>query len=249
MKKNNNYYWMYSKHSIESALLNRKRKIIELMVEVKLERFYREFLDRHKLNIENINFKVVNKSTIIKKIGSLAKYQGVALLVEKINFKKNTILKDNLKKQKFIVIIDQLNDPKNLGSILRISYAFGVKTIIVLDRFMPEENGYIASIAAGTLDKINIYKVSNLINTITFLKKNSWWILGLEAKSLEKCIDLKTEKFNFDKKVLIVGSENKGLRSLVRDHCDILYRIQTKQTDLDSINVVQATSIALFMLA
>ena len=141
-----------------------------------------------------------------------------------------------------------MNDPKNLGSILRVSYAFGVKTVIVLDRFMPEENGYIASVAAGTLDKINIYKVSNLINTITFLKKNNWWILGLEAKSLEKCIDLKTEKSNFDKKVLIVGSENKGLRSLVRDHCDVLYRIQTKQNDLDSINVVQAASIALFML-
>ena len=247
MKKNNSY-WMYGKYSIESALLNRKRKIIQLIVEVKLESYYREFLDRHKLNVKNIKFKVVNKSTIIKKIGSLAKYQGVALLVEKINFKKNMILKEKLKNENFIVIIDQMNDPKNLGSILRVSYAFGVKTVIVLDRFMPEENGYIASIAAGTLDKINIYKVSNLINTITFLKKNNWWILGLEAKSLEKCIDLKTEKSNFDKKVLIVGSENKGLRSLVRDHCDVLYRIQTKQNDLDSINVVQAASIALFML-
>ena len=247
MKKNNNY-WMYSRHSVESALLNRKRKIIELLVEVKLEKFYREFFNKHNLNIKNIDFKSVNKSSIIKKIGGLAKYQGVALLVEKINFKKNTILKEKLYNQDIILIIDQLNDPKNLGSILRVSYAFGVKTVIILDRFMPEENGYVASIAAGTLDKINIFKVSNLINTINYLKKNNWWILGLESKSLQKCVNLKTEKPNLEKKVLIVGSENKGIRSLVRDQCDILYRIKTKQNDLDSINVVQATSIALFML-
>ena len=65
-----------------------------------------------------------------------------------------------------------MNDPKNLGSILRgvFTLLWG-KTVIMLDRFMPEENGYIASIAAGTLDKINIFKVSNLINTINYLKK------------------------------------------------------------------------------
>ena len=65
------------------------------------------------------------------------------------------------------------------------------------------------------------------------------------VKKLENCKNIKEHKNLFRKKVLIIGSENKGLRSLVRDNCDILYRIYTKNDDLDSINVVQATSIAL----
>ena len=64
-----------------------------------------------------------------------------------------------LKEIAFILIIDQLNDSAKLGALLRVSYAFNVKTIITLDRSVPKENSYIASIASGALDKINIFKV------------------------------------------------------------------------------------------
>ena len=62
-------------------------------------------------------------------------------------------------------------------------------------------------------------------------------------------INLKEKQHEFDKKALIIGSENIGLRKLVRENCDVLYRIPTKRYDLDSLNVVQATSIALYELA
>ena len=70
-----------------------------------------------------------------------------------------------------ILIIDQLNDPNNLGALFRIAYAYAIKNIVILDRYMPEENAYIASVASGALDKINIIKVSNLVNIIKLLKK------------------------------------------------------------------------------
>ena len=113
-----------------------------------------------------------------------------------------------------------------IQKLLRVSYAFGVKNIIILDRYMPEENGYIASVASGALDKIKVFKVSNLTNTINFLKKQ---LVGnrFRVKKLENCIDLKNQDIKF-KKVLILGSESKGLRSLVRKNCDILCRISSK---------------------
>ena len=238
---------MYSKHAIENALLNPERKILEMLVEEKFSAFYKTFLKSHNIK-KNININTVSKQTIVKKIGKLAKYQGAALLVEKLFNEEKKLLENSVFDNDFIVIIDQLNDPKNFGALLRVSYAFGVKDIIILDRYMPEENGYISSIASGALDKIKVFKVSNLINTINFLKKNNWWIIGLESKKLENCIDLKNQDSKFKKKVLILGSESKGLRSLVRKNCDILYRISTKNEDLDSINVVQAASIALYAL-
>ena len=61
--------------------------------------------------------------------------------------------------------------PNNLGALFRIAYAYAINYIIVLDRFMPEENAYIASVVSGALDKINIFKVANLVTIIKFLKK------------------------------------------------------------------------------
>ena len=248
MRKKNADYWMYSKHAIETALQNPKRKVKEMLVEKSSESFYRIFLQKNNIFNKKIKFKVTNKPEIIKKIGKLAKYQGVALLVEKINLVTYNLYKESLNKEKFILIIDQLNDPSNLGSLLRVSYAFGLSCVIIPERYMTEENGYVASVASGSLDKIKIYKIKNLVNTINYLKKQNWWIIGLESKKISNCIDIKEKKQKFDKNVLILGSENVGLRKLVRENCDVLYRIPTKRHDLDSLNVVQAASIALYEL-
>ena len=249
MKKKKNKFWMYSKHAVEYALINPNRNIFEMLVDKKLDTYYSAFLEKNNISKRQVNFKITNKDNILRKIGSLAKYQGIALLVERLALHENSFLKESIRHENLIMIIDQLNDPNNFGSLLRVSYAFGVKNIVVLDRYMPEENGYIASIASGTLDKINIIKVTNLTNTINYLKKKGWWVIGLESKKLENCIVLGKNKTDFKKKVLILGSENKGLRSLVRKNCDVLYRIPTKKNDLDSLNIVQAASIALYQLS
>ncbi len=247
MNKNKNFYWMYSKHAIENALLNPNRKVSELLIEEKLKPHYDNFLKVNKIK-KKLKVKIVKKDKIIKKIGRLAKYQGSALLVEKLFYSGKYFSKLALNDESLILIIDQLNDPKNLGGLLRVSYAFGVKTVIILERSMPDENGLIASIASGSLDRINIFKVTNLVNIINYLKKNNWWIIGLESKQLDNCIDIKKKKYVFKNSALIIGSENKGMRALVRKSCDILYRINLKNHDLDSINVVQAASIALYEL-
>ena len=249
MKKKINNYWMYNKYSVVNAILNPKRKIIEILIEKKLEIFYRELLQRYNVHKKKINIKITNKNIILNKIGKFAKYQGVALLVEKLNFYNYDNLREKIHGKKLILLIDQLNDPMNLGSILRVSYAFGVDGIIILEHSMTEENGFVASIASGSLDKIDIFKVNNLVNTMNYLKKYNWWIFGLESKLLPNCIPLNKSRTNVEKKALVIGSENKGLRNLVRKNCDTLYRIPTKNNDLNSINVVQATSIALYELA
>ena len=247
MVENNNYYWMYSKYAIENAILNPDRNIKEMLVENSFKDYYKNFCKNNKIK-KNIKIKVAHKSLIIKKIGNLAKYQGVALLVEKKLSRTQFLLNCSNVNNDLILIIDKLNDPMNFGAILRVSYAFGINTVIIPNRYMPDENGYIASIASGALDKINIFKVKNLINVINYLKKNNWWVLGLESKKLDICINLKNQEQFYKKKALIIGSESKGLRQLVRKSCDLLYRIPTKNDDLDSINVVQATSIALYEL-
>ena len=127
-------------------------------------------MQRYNIHKKKINIKITNKKIILNKIGKFAKYQGVALLVEKLNFYNYDDLREKIHGKKLILLIDQLNDPMNLGSILRVSYAFGVDGIIILEHSMTEENGFIASIASGSLDKIDIFKVNNLVNTMNYLK-------------------------------------------------------------------------------
>ena len=220
-----------------------------MLIEKKFEVFYRDLLQKYNVHKKKINIKITNKNIILNKIGKFAKYQGAALLVQKLNFYNYDNLREKIHDKKLILLIDQLNDPMNFGSILRVSYAFGVESIIILEHSMTEENGFVASIASGSLDKIVIFKVNNLVNTMNYLKKYSWWIVGLESKLLPNCIPLNKIRSNMEKKALVIGSENKGLRNLVRKNCDTLYRIPTKNNDLNSINVVQATSIALYEIS
>ena len=113
---------------------------------------------------------------------------------------------------------------------------------------MPEENAFIASAASGSLEKTNIICVKNLVQAIKKLKKHEWWILGLESKPLKNCRNISDVNFSFKKKALVIGSEKHGLRSLVRDSCDVLLRIELMGNLVDSINVSQATAIALYQL-
>lgn len=246
----NKSYWLYSKHAIEAALRNPDRKVFELITEHKFEKYYRNLLsDIRSKSLANLKIKLVNKSFIKKKIGINKKYQGVALLVEPLNTYSFNLEVSKKIESNFILILDKVGDPNNFGSILRTSFAFGVKNIILLSRDRPQESGLIASIASGALERVNIYEVNNLLNSINYLKKTGWWIIGLESKELDNCIDIKDCKLEDQKKVLIIGSESTGLRKLIRENCDVLTRIRIKEQAIDSLNVVQALAIALYKIS
>tara|TARA_X000000950_G_C13690462_1_gene567807 strand:- start:57 stop:830 length:774 start_codon:yes stop_codon:yes gene_type:complete len=248
-KMKNSTYWIYNKYSIHSALFNLERKIIDFVVEKKRKAFYEKLLKEVNTNrSKKIKVREVNKKYILKKIGPLAKYQGVAMLVEVIKSKIfNTDSLSHIKKDT-ILILDKINDPNNLGAIMRTSIAFGVKDIIVSKHTIPNESSYISSIASGALDKINIYETTNLVNAINVLKKNEWWVIGLESKNLPECLNIKEKKFDFIRKAIVIGSESHGIRDLVRKSCDVLTRIYIRENSSNSINVVQATTIALYEL-
>lgn len=246
LEKKSSKFWVSSKYAIFSMLFNTNRIIYDVLIDSKFEKYYRDIFRIKGLNINNLKVKIVSKNYIEKKIGKLAKYQGIAVLVQPlkhINF-DNT----NLKKisKNFLLIVDTMNDPNNFGSLIRTSYAFNVSHIIVLERNMPTENSFILSAASGAFDNINIYKAGNIINVINLLKKNNWWIIGLESKNLSTCIDLKKCEFKEQKKAVIIGSEHVGLRRLVRENCDYLVRIEMKEKNLDSLNMVNAAAIALY---
>ena len=151
------------------------------------------------------------------------------------------------KDEEIIIMLDSLNDSQNVGSILRTAYLFGVQTIIYNKDNSFKPNSFMIKSASGSYEKIKMIEVTNLNKTIDFLKKNGFWVIGLDSNSD------KTVKTIYDneKKVLIFGSEDKGIRKLIKKNCDFIVKIKTIEKDddiVDSLNVSHACAIILNQL-
>ena len=143
--------------------------------------------------------------------------------------------------EEFIVLLDHLEDPHNLGAIIRTCEAAGVKTVIIpKDRQVPI-NSTVMKTSVGTLDNVKIVQVSNLVNAIKQLKEHNYWIVGT---SLTNSQDYRRIDYS-GKIVLIIGNENNGISKLVSENCDFLVKIPM-YGKTNSLNASVAAGIMIY---
>ncbi|ASX28232.1 23S rRNA (guanosine(2251)-2'-O)-methyltransferase RlmB [Rickettsia sp. MEAM1 (Bemisia tabaci)] len=224
-----NYYYIYGKHPVFSALNNPKRQIEDILCTQMI-------FDANKKLISSKPYKIVNNDVLSKLLENQT-HQGIAAKVKPI-FSHN-IEDINIKNSKCkIAILDQITDPQNIGAIIRSAAAFNMDAIILPLDNSPNENGTIAKAACGTLELIKIIKVTNLNSCINYLKKHGFWVIGLTGEA----DDYFTDKLISDKIALVFGSEDKGMRRLVQENCDHLAKIPISDK-VESLNVSNAASI------
>lgn len=120
-----------------------------------------------------------------------------------------------------LLVLDSVQDPHNLGSIIRSATLFGVQGIIIPKDRATQVTPVVAKASAGAIEHISIARVTNLVNTLKILKKVGAWIVGASAEA-----DRDIYSFNFDLDlVLVIGGEDVGIRSLVKRECDYLLSI------------------------
>jgi 23S rRNA (guanosine2251-2'-O)-methyltransferase len=144
----------------------------------------------------------------------------------------------------FILMLDQVTDPQNVGAIFRSAAAFGARGVIVQDRHAPALTGALAKAAAGAVDKIAHARAINLSRALEQLEALGWRAVGLAGEAtqdLEAVLDDRPT-------VIVMGSEGEGLRRLVREHCDALARIPMPG-GFESLNVSAAAAVALYAAA
>ena len=140
-----------------------------------------------------------------------------------------------------LLALDSIQDPHNLGAIIRSAVAAGANAIILpKDRSVPV-TGAVMKVSAGSVFHIDICRVTNLVNCLKMLKENGIWIFGATnaGDQLVYDTDLTVPA------CLVIGSEGKGLRPLVAEQCDLHIAIPM-QSDLDSLNAAVAAGIILF---
>jgi 23S rRNA (guanosine2251-2'-O)-methyltransferase len=140
-----------------------------------------------------------------------------------------------------LLALDSIQDPHNLGAIIRSAVAAGVNGLILpKDRSAPL-TGTVIKISAGSAFHINICKVTNLVNSFQLLKKSGIWIFGTTKDASQPVYDADLTV----PACLVIGSEGKGLRPLVAEQCDLHISIPM-QSSLDSLNASVAAGIILF---
>ena len=140
-----------------------------------------------------------------------------------------------------IVVLDGVEDPHNLGAILRTADAAGADGVVVPDRRAAGVTGTVAKVSAGASEHLPIAKVTNISRSLEELKSNDLWIVGLDERGPQTydAIDYKMHC------AVVLGAEGKGLHDLVRKHCDFLVSIPMLGK-VPSLNVSVAAGIVLF---
>lgn len=214
--------------------LNSKSKINKIYLSNK-------FNDREILSLiekRNINTKVLDNRVLDKMCKGL--HQGIILEVEDVKtYTFDEVIPNINKEYPLIVILDHLEDPHNLGAIIRSSEAFGVDAIILPNDRSVQITSTVVKTSVGTIEKIKIINVPNLNNTIKKLKDYGYWIVGTDMEGEDyTSIDYKT------KIAIVIGNEGKGISRLVSENCDYLAKIPMKGT-VNSLNASVACGIFL----
>jgi 23S rRNA (guanosine2251-2'-O)-methyltransferase len=140
-----------------------------------------------------------------------------------------------------LVVLDGVEDPHNLGAIIRTAHAAGAAAVLVPDRRAAGLTETVAKAAAGALEHLPVVRVGNVTQTLEALKAKGFWIYGLD----ERASELYSETDYVRPTVVVLGGEGQGLHQLVKKHCDVLVRIPMAGA-ISSLNVSVAAGVVLF---
>ncbi len=237
---------LFGTHPCLHAILNKNRKIYQIFVTKNSLDDLLQFLHSNKISHLQSIIKNVDKA-YLDKITEDNNHQNIAIISSKLIIKTQIDLlqllysKKDLDQLPNILILDQITDPHNIGAIIRNAAAFKFNIIVFSQYNSIQESAVIAKASAGNLEFIQPYVVSNINDLILKLKKIGYWNIGLSGEATQKISDINKYK----NKALILGSEGKGIRKLVKKNCDILLKIEICD-DTESLNVASAAAIALF---
>jgi 23S rRNA (guanosine2251-2'-O)-methyltransferase len=231
--------WLYGRHAVEAALANPRRSCHRLLATA-------EALDRLGARAQRtgVEVAVVERPAIDRLVGAGAVHQGLALSVAplpRLDLRQTCAPEPG---RNLVLALDQINDPHNLGAILRSAAAFAVRAVVMPERRSAEQGGAVAKAASGALDTVPVVEVVNLARALDELAALGYWRVALDA-SAEATVDAVPE---IDDLVLVLGAEGTGVRRLVTEHCDLAARLPIAPV-MDSLNVSVAAGIALYALA
>jgi 23S rRNA (guanosine2251-2'-O)-methyltransferase len=243
MNKDNTIF-IYGKNAVLSALQNRPDTVERLFIE-RGKNFEQEY--------EKPLFEAINKSGIKKEVFvpndlnkelQTARHQGILakvfidnLTVELEYFLDNLTIDQNT----CLVLLGELEDIQNVGSIIRSSTALGISGVLIPEHNQAQINGAVVKVSAGTAFSIPLVKIGNVNQAIEKLKKKGFWVYGLDMFGEKSIFE---ESFT-EPTCFIVGAEGNGLREKTKEHCDMILNIPISEK-AESLNAAVSTALTMY---
>lgn len=225
---------IYGKNMVLEALRNKDK-----IKKVYLTKNNLDLIEKYKQKISKIQISSIKELDVL----ASGNHQGIVAEVEEYGYVslEEVINKHKDDKNVSLAILDGLEDPHNLGAILRSADASGIDGIIIPKNRSVQLSSTVAKVSTGAIEYVDVIQVVNLVNTIKTLKENGYWIIGLE---LDGSVDYRKQDYT-GKIAVIIGSEGRGISKLVKENCDYLVNIPMVG-HVNSLNASVSASILFY---
>lgn len=229
-------------HAVQSAITNSPEKLIQAWVDKQRQDKKISTLCS-QLNQLGVSIQPIDR----KRLEQLAKgqnHQGIMLELRLPKALNEDALKQALTTNTqipFYLVLDQIQDPHNLGACLRTADAAGVQGVILPQNQSVDFTPVVCKVASGAAETIPVYRVTNLARTLKWLQEQGLWIVGTSDDSDKTAYEVDMTS----PLVIVMGSEGKGMRRLTREHCDWLVKLPMAGY-VSSLNLSVATGIMLY---
>jgi len=233
-------FYIMGKHAVTEALKNPNRNVLRVfLTEESKKNLNRE--NQHLNLLKNINIFYKTKKELDKYCSrDKIRHQGLVAEIEHLetfsikDFVNNNSNRNNIN----LVALEEVTDPRNIGSIIRSAASFNMDGIIVKERTYPGESKLLYKSASGCTELINIFEVSNVNTALKYLKSKNFWISGFDSKSKKDF----TQHDWTGNNVLLFGSEGYGLNYQTKKNSDFLFRVNINKK-VESLNISNTASV------
>jgi 23S rRNA (guanosine2251-2'-O)-methyltransferase len=238
-------FYIVGKHAVTESLKNPNRNVLRIfLTEESKKNLNRE--NQHLNLLKNINIFYKTKKELDKYCSrDKINHQGLVAEIEHLetfsikDFVNNNSNRNNIN----LVALEEVTDPRNIGSIIRSAVSFNMDGIIVKERSYPGESKLLYKSASGCTELINIFEVSNINTALKYLKSKNFWVSAFDNKSKKDF----TQHDWTGNNVLVFGSEGYGLNYQTKKNSDFLFRININEK-VESLNISNSASVVFHYL-
>ncbi|NOX34249.1 MAG: 23S rRNA (guanosine(2251)-2'-O)-methyltransferase RlmB [Deltaproteobacteria bacterium] len=240
MKEKNDV--LFGFHSVYEALRAQKRRIYKILISKKRSLQRTKKIESYAVK-RNIKIELADPELLDRMTG-FSNHQGLVATTSFFPVKKATDVITSLKEKKgpcFILIMENIEDPHNLGALIRTALCSGVDYILIPKDRSAGPSSAVSRSSAGAMEHADIYMITNTTSILRTLKEKGVWVSGLDGNG-------DTSLFHADLTgniALVIGGEHKGIRPLVKKECDFLISIPNKG-NINSLNASVAGGVAMY---
>ncbi|WP_440697413.1 23S rRNA (guanosine(2251)-2'-O)-methyltransferase RlmB [Candidatus Pelagibacter sp. HIMB1709] len=240
---NKSSFFIVGQHAVIEALRNPNRKVLRVfLTEDAKKNIHKKNPNKNLLQDVKVYFKSKKELDKYSSKDQLM-HNGYVAEIEHLD---SLDLKEFIKEKKNLtfVCLDEVTDPRNIGSLIRSAASFNIDGLIIKERHFPRDSKLMYKSASGCMEHVKIFQVSNINSTLKNLREKNFWVYGFDSQGQKDFTDVKWEGNN----ILLFGSEGFGMRQHTGKYADFFVKIDINK-DIESLNISNSAAIVFHHLS